>query len=87
MTEGGEGENNRGAEKEGDGWRRKGARPRQSSGRFQLVMETGVAHPAAVVTDLTCPPDIHSQSSSSSALQRQALSPHSILPLLLCPSM
>lgn len=31
-------------------------------------METGVAHPAAVVTDLTCPPDIHLQSTVSSAL-------------------
>lgn len=34
-------------------------RPHRASGRFQLVMETGVAHPAAVVTDLACPPDIH----------------------------
>lgn len=59
MTERGEGENNREAEKDGDKWCRKGARPQQASGRFQLVMETGVAHPAAVVTDLTCPPDTH----------------------------
>lgn len=30
-----------------DGWCRKEAWPQQPSGRFQLVMETGVAHPAA----------------------------------------
>lgn len=77
MWQRGEGENNREAEK-GDKWRRKGARPRRASGRFQLVMETGVAHPAAVVTDLTCPPDIHLQSSLSSALH----SLYSLLPSL-----
>lgn len=71
VTNGREEENNR-SKKEGDGWRRKGVRAQQSSGRFQLVMEIGVAHPAPVVTDLTCPPDIHSQSSFHSALQLQA---------------
>lgn len=70
----GRGGNNREAEKERDGRRRKEVRLQKSSGRFQLVMETGVAHPAAVVTDLTCPPDIHSQPSSSSAARLQALS-------------
>lgn len=86
MTERGEGENNRVAEKERDGWRRKGARPQQSSGRFQLVMETGVAHLAAVVTDLTCPPDIHSQSSFSSALQLQNHCPSPLPPSSSSPS-
>lgn len=42
-------------------------------------METGVAHPAAVVTDLTCPPDIHLQSTVSSAL-------HCLLPCFPSPS-
>lgn len=79
VTEAREGENNREAEKEGDEWRRKGARPQHASGRFQLVMETGVAHPAAVVTDLTCPPDIYLQSAFSIALQVQALLPFSII--------
>lgn len=78
MIERREGENNRSRKRERDGWRRKEVRPQQSSGRFQLVMETGVAHPAAVVTDFTCPPDIHLQSSSSSVLQLQAQ--------YLCPS-
>lgn len=36
-------------------------------------METGVAHPAAVVTDLTCPPDIHSTFSFCSIVQLNAL--------------
>lgn len=55
-------------------WRRKEAGPQQPSGRFQLVMETGVAHPAAVVTDLTCPSDTHFHSFSAQKL-------YSVLPL------
>lgn len=57
-----EGRNEGATEK--DGWRRKEAASLCASGRFQLVMETGVAHPAAV-TGLTCPPDIHLQTFSS----------------------
>ena len=87
MIERREGQNNREAEKGRDGWRRKEARPQQPSGRFQLVMETGVAHPAEVVTDFTCPPDIHSRSRSAPQPQTLYLSdPYSILPLL-CPSL
>lgn len=49
-------------------------------------METGVAHLAAVVTDLTCPPDIHSQSSFSSALQLQNHCPSPLPPSSSSPS-
>lgn len=77
MTERGEGGG--GNNREAKGGVGKEARPQQSSGRFQLVMETGVAHPAAAVTDLTCPPDIHLQSPVSFALQATSSVPLSIL--------
>lgn len=67
-----------GAEKEQDGWRRKQKGRGASAFEWKISISHGnMAHRAVVVTELTCPPDIHSQSSSTS-WQIQAL--------YLCPS-